>query len=306
MRIKKTNLMVVSFFTAVFCLAGCGGGGGGSDSSPNVSSYYKGNTTQATVTVSNAEALSVDAIEDLQNISTAGVLGKSVVKTAETNFQMLQLADIIKGSIANIYVKTTAKTVAVPVQTTEYGISGSYSISADANQSTGAMSGTITFNSYVEKSDSPTISGTVTFSALINISTDELINADMTLSNLLIVDSSQSSTLNGTMQLTTNTLNLSIVRLDNTSNNTYWHKDFSIGLNGNAMMISGTYYDHVYGYVAVTTGTSLIVTEYSDTPTSGQLLFTGSNGTKARLTYIVSGYTLEVDASGNDTYVPIQ
>ena len=103
----------------------------------------------------------------------------------------------------------------------------------------------------------------------------------------------------------TKSLIMSVVLLDSADNRTYWLKDYTATLAGDTMSISGTYYDHDHGYVVISTVTPLTVSEYSSTPTAGQLLFTGSNGTKARLTYTSSGYILEVDAGGNDTYVVV-
>lgn len=308
MRSNAVKVMMGLFIVVVFGMAGCGGGGGGGGT--DVSSSYKGNTTQATVTASNAKALSVDVVQGAQNVANVGVLGKSVADKPEASPQIQSIAKIFEESITRVSPKTVvAKTVAEAVQGTEYGYSGSYSYNANGNQSTGAISGTITFNSYKESSYSPTISGNVSFSGVANTSTGDMISANMSFSNVTVVSGSQSSTVNGSISISitgiTNTLNISAVRLDNLNFNTYWVKDFSFVLTGDTMSISGTYYDHVYGYVVVNTVTPLTVSAYSSTPTSGRLLFTGSNGTKAQLTYTYSGHTLEVDATGNNTYVAI-
>jgi hypothetical protein len=129
------------------------------------------------------------------------------------------------------------------------------------------------------------------------------------MTNLQGVQGTDSFILNGSMSSSitgsTKNLSMSVVIIKGADNSTYWHKDFSLALTGNSMTVSGTYYDYVHGYVVISTVTPLTVSSYSTKPTSGQLLFTGSNGTKARLTYTNSGHILEVDAAGNNTYVGV-
>lgn len=311
MRRKIISVTLGLLIVMVLALAGCGGGGGGSGvvgGGEYVNPNYKGSTARATVTAGNAKALSVDAVQGVQSAASVGVLGKSVADIPENSPRMQSIARIFEASIVRIAPKAVvAKTVAETVQGTEYGYSGSYSYSGNGNQATGAITGTITFASYTEFQYSPTISGTISFSGVANTVTGDMISATMSFTNVTVVSGPESSSLNGSISVnvtgTTNTLNISLVRLNNVNNTTYWVKDFSFVLTGTSMSISGTYYDHVHGYVVVTTVSPLAVSAYSSTPTSGQLLFTGNNGTKARLTYTSSGHTLEVDASGNNTYV---
>jgi hypothetical protein len=267
------------------------------------------------VTSSNAKVVSVDAVQGAQDAATVGVLGKSATEIQENSPQQLSIVKLLEDSIVHISTNNISpnavvgKTVDATVQSTQNGYSGSYSSTINGNDATGAFSGTITFNSYREFSYSPAISGNVAFSGVANTSTSVITSLNMTISNLQGVIGSQSNTLNGSISVSNNgtikTLNISLVRLDNVTNNTYWMKDFSFVLNGNAMTISGTYYDHVHGYVVVSTVAPLTASTYSSNPTSGQLLFTGNNGTKARLTYTTLGYILEVDSSGNNTFVVI-
>jgi hypothetical protein len=126
--------------------------------------------------------------------------------------------------------------------------------------------------------------------------------------DLQSVKGTASFTLNGSMSANnpaglTKSLTMSIVILNIADNRTYWVKDFSLALTGNKLAISGTYYDHVHGFVVISTVTPLTVSSYSTKPTSGELQFAGRNGTKARLTYTTSGYILEIDTSGNNTYI---
>ncbi|MBP1728609.1 MAG: hypothetical protein H6Q56_982 [Deltaproteobacteria bacterium] len=313
MRMKTANVMFGLSLTVVFALAGCGGGG--SDSSFDGGSYYKGNTTQATVTEANAKALSLGVIDSVQDSSFAGGLGKRVTATPGTFPQMLQIATSIES---NIQVKSSAaKTVADVVHHTENGYSGSFTISGEPN-SNGDVSGTITFDSYKEYSYSPTITGPATYRASVNITTGDLKSLHISLSDVTGEDGSRSYTLNGIMDLKRNdsqtaTLDLSIVLLDHTVNKTYWMKDCRIVVTGNTtdisgtytMNLSGTYYDHDLGYVVISTATPVTVESSTGTFTAGQLLFDGRDRTKARLTYAPAypGYTVEFFDTVNNVYV---
>jgi len=298
---------VVAAVALVIGLSGCGGGGGGGGD--DTSSSYKGNTAQAIVTTSNAKALSVDVVNDVQNTTAVGIVAKSISGVSVSAPKLVAIANTIKNSIVSIHSKSAAKTVASTEQGTEYGYSGSFSYSGNLNESTGAFSGSISFNQYREMSDTAVISGTIGFSGVFNQTTEEFTSLSITVTDLQGSMGAESFVMNGSMHLSntvySRNLSLSIVLLDVANNRTYWLKDFNLALSGDYMTMSGVYYDYTYGYVVISTVTPLYVSSYSGDPTSGQLLFTGNNGTKARLTFTYSGYTLEVDASGNNTYVVI-
>lgn len=309
MKRKISTLMTGLCVAVVISLSGCGGGG---TTTNDAGATYRGNTAQATISASNAKSVSVDAVQGIQSIASTGVLGKSVA-TVPTPAPLLQsVSTIFEESISHVSPKTVvAKSVAETVQGTKYGYSGSYTYSGTGNQTTGAISGTITFNAYTPYSYSSAVSGTISFSGTADSGTGALINATMTFANISVLSGSQTITLNGTVSIaisgTTHTLNVSVVMADNIANRTYWAKDFSLVLTGTSMTLSGTYYDHVHGYVTISTISPLAVSSYSSTSTSGALLFSGNNGTKARLTYTDtgSGYTLEVDTAGTNVYVVV-
>lgn len=305
MRSRIIAVMMVTFVTGGFCLTGCGGGGGTS----NTSSSYKGSTTQATVTASNAKALSVDAVNDVQNATAIGIVGKNLSGVSATSPKVVAIKNTLENSIIKIQAKSAAKTVASTEQGTEYGYSGSFNYAGNFNESTGVFTGSISFNQYREMADTASLSGSITFAGVFNQATDEFSSLNITVTDLQSSLESETLVLNGSMALTnagyTQNLSLSLVLLDVASNRTYWLKDFTLALSGDTMTVSGVYYDHLHGYVVISTVTPLTVSSYSGEPTSGQLLFSGSNGTKARLTFTSSGYTLEVDVNGDNAYIVV-
>src|SRR6266581_652338 len=71
---KPVSMIRSSLVVLSLLLAACGSGGGGGGSAPT-SVSYGGATTQATVTASNATALSVDAYQGGQAGSAIGIMG---------------------------------------------------------------------------------------------------------------------------------------------------------------------------------------------------------------------------------------
>lgn len=286
-------------------LAGCGG-----SSSTGGGSGYTGVTTQATVTTSNAKALSADAYTGTQLSSSVSV-AKATVDENNKSALLQETAAILENSVAAIVgaPKSPAKVVSASVQQTISGFSGSFSFSINLDQTSGAFNGTLTFTQYKETSTSATLNGVINFSGVYNQTTDTFTSMNMSMSSLTGTYGGRSYTLSGNMTFSTSgstkTETISVVLIDNASSRTYWMKDFTQTLTGNSLTISGTYYDPIHGFVVIRTETPLTVSAIDATPTSGQLLFTGSNGTKARLTFTSGGFTVDADTTGTGTFVVV-
>lgn len=291
-------------------LAGCGGGSGDGATTASVPAAYTGSTSQATISTANAKTLSANAYAGSQ-LSSAVSVGKIAAEQSGRSALLQQTAGILENSIATIVGanKSSTKAAAAAVQNTVYGYSGSISYSMNLDQTSGTFNGTLTFSQYKSTSDSASLSGTMDFSGVYSRTANAF--TSMTMSNIRLTgtDAGESYTLSGSMTSgtsgTTKTVTMSIVLSDNLSSRTYWMKDFTFTLTGNSLTITGTYYDHVHGYVGISTITPLAVLNIDAEPTAGQLLFTGSNGTKARLTFASGIPTIEADTSGTGTYVVI-
>jgi hypothetical protein len=290
-------------------LAGCGGGG----SSAGGGSGYTGVTTQATVSTSNAKALSADAYSGSQLSAAVSGVAKEAPDASGQPPLLQEVAGMLERSVTTIVnVPASAAKVAAATATAQNtipGFSGSYTYSISVDQSSGAFSGVITFNQYKETSLSSTISGSIAFSGVYSQATGTFSSLNISLSNLIGTNGSRSYSLAGSESYstsgTTKTVTMSIVLTDNVSKLTYWVKDFALTLVGSSLSITGTYYDPIHGFVVISTVTPLTVTTIDATPTSGQLLFSGRNGTTARLTFTSGGYIVEVDTAGNGTYVVV-
>ena len=294
-------------------LAACGGGSGSSESSAPA---YFGSTNQAIVTASNARALSLDAYAGAEFTTSISGAAKEIPGDEAQASVVPEIAGILARSATTAVSaqKSSAKTAAVTTQTTVNGYSGYYTLTVQQNQS-GAASGTITFSNYKETSTAVTLSGTMSISGPIgsypsNGSVGSLGPITISFSNLTGTLGTKSFSLNGSMAYlddgVSKSLTMSMLLIDNVAQRTYWMKDYAMNMSGNMLTLSGTYFHPFHGYVIMSTLTPLTTSTIDARPTSGQLLFTGSNGTKARLTFTSGGYTIEVDQAGNGVYFPAQ
>lgn len=293
----------------VCLLAGCGGGGGGGGGSATPA--YTGATTQATVTTSNAKTLSADAYTGSQLSAAASGVAKEAGDGSGQSALLQETAGILKGSVGALFdaQKTTAKTVAATAQDTVYGYSGSFHYVINYDQISGAFSGTISFSQYMDDSTSTILTGTIVFTGVYDQTSGEFLSLTVSMSNLTGTSGGKSYRLDGSLIYsrsgTAEAITMSVLLTDKVSGRTYWVKDYSLILEGSSLSVSGTYYDPVHGYVVISTVTPLTVSTADAMPTAGQLIFTGSNGTKARLTFTGSGYIVEVDTTGSGTYVVV-
>lgn len=299
-------------------LAGCGSG---SNASLNVG--YSGSTSQAVVASSNAKALSADAYSGAQLSSAVSGVGKAVVDSGAQPDLLQQTAGILEQSVlaAAGASKSTAKVAAAVVQNTVSGYSGSYTYSVSNNLASGASSGTLSFSQYRATNTSAILSGVIDFAGTYVFATlypdsgggPLPCTLSINMNNLTATNGGRSFTLTGSLAYNVSsfypdlnkTVTMSVVITDTNTGRTYWAKDITYTLTGSSLTVTGSYYDPIHGYVVISTTTPLTVTNVDAAPLSGQLLFTGKNGTKARLTFTGGGNIVEVDAAGNGTYVVV-
>jgi hypothetical protein len=307
----RKMLLVGAMFSL---LAGCGGGGSGgvADPAANLPAAYTGNKAPATVTAANAKALSVDVYNFSQDASSLNVLGKAVAGNGAQSPLLLQavstLEDTVSKSAASSKSESKVVAATATVQNAIPGYSGSCTYSISVDISSGSTSGTFTFSQFQADSTSVAMNGTVTFSGVFNSSTDTFSSFSMGMTGMVVTDGSTSITLSGQLTASvsgsTKTTTMTLAITDTISNRTVVLKDYTLQLyNNSSLTVTGTYFDPVNGYVVISTLTPLSVSDLSVSPTAGRLLFTGSNGTKARLTFTSSGYIVDVDTVGNGTFI---
>lgn len=304
---KLANVMTLAI--TLLALAGCGSGGG-------EDSGYTGKTAPTALTASNATEMSIDVVDGVNSVSGLGAIAKGVAGTStpDNAIQVRSLSDTLERSVARMVEKPAlAKTVAEAVSATVYGYSGSYSYSGTADSSTGKFAATFTFSAYQEAAGAEVMSGSISVSGTVFAQQGGGVdNLTITVPSLQISESPGGGvlmTVKGKMTIVNGadkTLTLSLVFIDGATGATYWYKDFTIVDSGYDTTISGTFFHPLHGYVVVTTLQPLSDTtnSYGD-PISGQILFTGSNGSKVRLTYTGTGYLLDLDANGTGVYVAL-
>ena len=313
----KLESWLKSSLAVLFLLvAACGGGGGGS---APAAVTYSGATTQAAVTTTNARALSVDAYQGGQAGSTVSAMGVAAESggTALASASRLQaLGNTLEGAVARLIsggasglpaaVARASASVTIPGPA-----GGSLTYTININEVTYAFSGSITFSAYKGDPNGPAISGVVTFSGVYNPVSETFMSFTISFPSLSVADGGVTFTTCGSVTQTvaegTETTVISLVLQNSATGKTYWVKDYTYTLNGlGELTITGTYYDPVHGYVTISTLTPLQTATPEAWPTAGVLLFSGANGSKARLTFTTTGYTVEVDltGSGDFTIVP--
>lgn len=303
----KRLLLVLA---GVSLLAGCGGGGGGS--SAGGGSGFNGTTTQATVTTSNARAVSADAYAGSQfSASVSGIAKQPSADSMQTPL-LQQTAGILENSVKAVIgsPNSSAKVVDATAQNTVNGFSGSFSYTITFDQTTGAFNGTITFSQYKDTATSPSITGSMAFSGVYNQTSGLFTSLNISMSSLSGAKDGKSYSLAGSVLFNTSgvtkTVTMSVVLTDNVSGRTYWVKDYLLVLTGSTLTMIGTYYDPIHGFVVISTAVPLTVSTIDAMPSAGQLLFTGVNNTKARLTFTGGGvFSVEADTTGNGTYVVV-
>lgn len=285
-------------------MAGCGGGGG--DNGPAAPTGYTGNTAQAQITPSNAKTIALGAYSGGDLATSFGMLKTTNTASAPNQPMLHEVVQTLQDSMASLppAQKQAAKVASstASVQDTVYGYSGSFSYAFTASDS-GAASGTIVYNAYKSDSYSAVVNGTVSFSATYNQSTGAFSRFSMTFTGLTASAVGESVAMSGTMVMSvsgyTSTATLNMLLTDNMAQRTYGLSNYQMvvteGTNGTSLTLSGTYYDSVNGYVVISTVTPITTSYFSYEPDAGVLLFSGSNGTRARLTFTGSGYIVEAD-----------
>lgn len=314
---KLVSWLESSFVMLFLMLTACGGGGGGGSVAAPAAVTYSGATTQAVVTTTNARALSVDAYQGGQTGSTISPMGIAVESGATEPAsapRLLALGKTLKGAVTQLFhagapglpaVAGAIATVTVPGPG-----GGSLTYTIYVNEVTYAFSGTISFNAYKGELNGPAISGVVTFSGVYNPASETFSSFTISFPSLSVAEGGGTFTACGNVTLTvaggTETTVISLVLQNSATGKTYWVKDYTYTLNGlGELTLTGTYYDPVHGYVSISTLTPLQVATPDAWPTAGVLLFSGANGSKARLTFTATGYSIEVDLTGSGVFTTV-
>ncbi|MBI3898150.1 MAG: hypothetical protein HY308_07620 [Gammaproteobacteria bacterium] len=301
-------------------LIGCGGGGGGGSDdgdAPASGVEYSGATTQASVSSSNARALSGSAYHSGSAVGggTNG-LASVTASVAPTTIKQrsLILANLLERTIDKIDVKSVPSQATAAVQQDEIAGScgGTVRSSVNYNDSTGNFSGSLTFTNYCDEFVQ-SVSGAISFSGRFNVATDDMISLSASMTSLSVTDDGDSYVIQASTQISfsdtgaaiavTQTFNIRdasgvVCRGENVV--------LTVGDFGSYTEVridSGRFYHPSSGYVDVQTPMAFHVNTGQNYPSSGSLIITGANGSNARLIANSDGtYQLQVDADGIGGY----
>jgi len=308
-----SRLLALLSMTAFF-VTGCGGGGGGGTSGIT----YSGVTTAAEVSQTNAADLADTAIYGATSSDTFVLSQAPISDTGEQNgVYPLKLAKTLT-SVANridydaMPTELSNKAKQSYSDTMPGMCAGSARISMSIDDVSGNFSGSMTFSN-LDDCDGVILNGPVTLSGSINLSTFDFTTMTFNFKQLSSTTDQGTETLSGTVVVQTIGLfgyqsTMNMVFQDNTDK-TFKLENYVTTLDESSdpatATITGRAYHPEYGYVNITTPTTLQIHSFDDNPYAGVIQLTGANGsagssTKATVTFTDNNhYTIDIDADGN-------
>ncbi len=315
-----------TFAICALLLSACGGGGnggslnqrGGSTGISTAEIKYRGPTTPVVITATNAQEIAFGAYSN-NEIPVIGFIfaSENTPEQADQNLRSPRITTTVQRllkTVDRIDPATTSQNASARALDTESydgNCGGTSSYSININDVTGEFTGNYTFRNYCEYGE--TINGTMSMSGSINSDTGVLGNVSLSFSSLTLSSSISNESLSINGRIDTNLSAVSIVSTvnmqmkDNVTNKTFLAENVitqSTFLDDAVeIQTSGRFYDSDYGYVDVTTPTPLLFAFPAEWPSSGEIIATGANNSKVKLTAISSTtYNIEVDSDGDDLY----
>lgn len=296
-------------------LQGCGGGGGGGGDDSSSSISYSGVTTEAQIDADNANTLALTALAGIGNDAATAALAVETSGGTTSPALAPVVNTVVAGAASNLkrLDGSLLPGTAIDPDTQPCSGGGTSTVTGDINDNTGDISGDIVFSSCVESGD--TLDGKVHFSGTVSLATADLTTPlKMTMYNLRVysgspadLDVTSSGSMSCVMSLyyssdTDCTLNLD--SRDNLQGVTYRYQNLKITEDyaGNSTL-DGRIFHPDYGYVDVSTITTLTYSSYIYWPSAGELRLDGLNNSAATLTALDSSqYMLAVDADGDSAF----
>jgi hypothetical protein len=291
---------------------------------------YSGAKTQATVSEENAAFLALEGYGAGNIGTTMGepfTVGKSTA-AAEPSFPPApRLAQIVKKSVRRIeFPRRTTRPIdtsekASVTTVTQQPADGSTRVYTDQvagdgggyasytifiNDFTGSLSGTLSYDEYT--SQGIVLTGDVAVFGTFDASQENFSRLTISFNSLSMSQAEYKITLVGSLSWGFNysssseTLTIDMAMIDHTYEKTYWFNDYTLTTTyspgGMVQTISGRFYEPNYGYVDLSTETALVVYEGSSWPESGTLLFSGDQGTWARLDFQSDHLLIQAETDG--------
>ena len=318
---------MVSLIVVGLVHCGAGGGGGGGTGGGGIS--YNGVTTQAPITVANANKIfSVvwnggPSSASLSSISGLASLSPAVSKATSyrgTVSLIKQLKDRMLSDFTGFAARSRNIMPAAAVNETDYGsVSGTLTITGDIDPYTMIGNLNMTYANY-NNGDGYTHDGTVTFKVDgFDMSSGMITDGTMSFTLWTINSTSSNVSLSGSIRVQESlqnngvTMSVNMDGRDNIANDTFRFQNFVITMNYNNMLspnsetsiFSGRVFVGAYGYVDVSTTSPFVCSSYpQENPDSGgPIILIGAGNSKAAVTPISTNYVkIEVDADGDAVF----
>jgi hypothetical protein len=288
----KTKIWLVCFYFFLaaglaIVLMACGGSSGGG-TNPGIS--YTGNTAQALI---NDGEVAVDFAVDTWLFVD---LGKVILQ---------QMERVLEGSVIEI-PSNISETIPAPC-------GGDATFDGSVTDAE-AMTASILFENYCVDEDI-VMSGSADFTGTVDLGTNEVVQFTLSLNSSTFEISGISIAIDGTFSADWETMQVTmsyILKFKNpatTNFETYWLDVDPIQLGGEEgpytdfTSIIGRYYDYEYGYVDISVGDIIRIWDFDVGPSSGSLILSGAQGTKALLTFLNSvEFRVDADTDGDGFY----
>jgi hypothetical protein len=286
----RSGILAIISTLGLALALGCGGSGGSGGSSTSNSPVYSGKSTPAVLSSqSDVSTLTLAAMNGAQagSVSLAATTqgGTQVARAVPNLVQTLaKVAGIIKPGTPLAAGDNFSNSVAG-------GCGGTASFSGSSSSGTGgfAASGVLTFSGYCNAASDGSqvvLNGSVQFS--MSGTSADAFQLTLTSSYLSMTMGSLSYTMTLNYSCSYNAGAISSVSLScfyqSSDGKVYWVDNYQVtaDASANTLSISGRFYDPDYGYVDVSTPTTLVYTWCASAnaylPTSGSLEVTGANG----------------------------
>lgn len=316
MGIRRTDRIWQSFAAVAMglALAACSGGDGGGEAGVT----YTGVTTQAAVTDANAVDLTTTAYQGGNSggsFALVGVGTDSAEGTGEGTARAIAVSRVLEDAVraARFGPHTSSQvasgaTVSVSDSLPDGNCGGTASFSGTADDVSGEFRATFTFSGWCN--DGVTVSGRVTASGTFDVNTEEPMELEFSFSVLTVSDGIDTFRGSGSITVSFGASESLIIDMDFASGDgtTYRASNLTITATattgGESFTITGRVYHPVHGYVDVSTPVALVVETGQTFPSSGELVATGANGSKARLIALSppTQFQIDVDQDGDGTY----
>jgi hypothetical protein len=299
----------LSSAVSVLCiviLGGCGGGGGGGGSS---SVSYKGVTTEALVTSTNAQDFASLAAggADLQSVG-----GIAFRQSADAQAPTRQGPVLAASGLGDTVVQllgarqaSRAQKMVSGSQTDPGPCGGSATLNISADDQTGAFTGSVGFHDYC---DQGVINGGAHFTGQMNLASMQPDYLTLSFGSLTFEDAGDHMAMGGTMRFdfgypTTN-FQMTVNVRDEVMGKTVRFQDYALSAtdtgDGSDVVMTGRCYHPDYGYVELSTPETLHIGPSDMYPSSGSVQGDGASGTRMLVTAVnASQCRVQADTNGD-------